>query len=184
MGRRDDWPPSSPVRCSPHHERFGAACADRDEVALEPPEVEVSFERHDHQDAIDVGRDGLRLRALAGGLAEEGRATGQDALDDDLVASLGRWADEHPVADGDAALDGHLAARDARNGGHAGPGLGPDVDSCTIHRSDARGAEALGDGPRRGPAEVLEGEGRSGAGHAGEAWHCAGGSATLVRSRA
>ena len=74
------------------------------EVALDAPQVEVVVEAADQEDRVDVGGDDLLLGGLAGDLAREPAAAGEEGLDGALVVGARPRRDGHPVADGGEAV--------------------------------------------------------------------------------
>ena len=59
----------------------GAALPGEDQVALEPPQIQVLVQRRDEERDIDIRRKHLLFGSLPGGLARELRVAGQDSRD-------------------------------------------------------------------------------------------------------
>ena len=77
-------------------DRLGAALPGDREVALEAPQVEIEVEGDDDEDDIDIRADDLGLGPVAGRLADDRGAPGQDRVDRGVV---GAAIDGDPVAD-------------------------------------------------------------------------------------
>ncbi len=78
--------------------RRGATLPRHDEVALDPPRVEIAVEAADQKHDVDVGGDDLFLRGVAGGATREAAEARQHGMDARVAVSDG--LDDHPVADG------------------------------------------------------------------------------------
>ena len=82
----------------------GAALQRRQQVALDPPQVEVVIEAADEEHDVHVGGDHLRLGGGASGFTHELAATGED-LDDATHLLVGRGRlQRDPVANGGEVL--------------------------------------------------------------------------------
>ena len=87
------------VPVTDHRQRAARPC--RTKVALEAAHVEVARQGHDDEDCVDVGRQHLHVDALAGGVADERRASLEDGGDAGTGPRLivGGGLQRHPVAD-------------------------------------------------------------------------------------
>src|SRR5207249_5519692 len=93
-----------------HHNGLGAALPGDGDVALEPAQAEVVVEPGEQESRVDVRREHLLGRILAGVLADERTSTREDRRD------RGRWCHRDPVADG-RQLPTYLAVVEETPGG-------------------------------------------------------------------
>ena len=92
------------VRLVQDDDRPRAAVPGRREIALDAPQVEVVVEAADQEDGVDVGGDDLLFGGLAGDLAREAAAAGEQRLDGALVRRPRPRRHGDPVADGREAV--------------------------------------------------------------------------------
>ena len=102
------------VRLVQHDDRRGAALPRDDQVALDPPRIEIAVEAADEKHDVDVGGDDLFFGGIAGRAAREAAEPRQDGVDARVAVRDG--LDDHPVADrGKVRRDSALVPKPARH---------------------------------------------------------------------
>ena len=115
-----------------HDHRLGAALPGRTaKLALEPADIEVGVEGCGEKGDIDVGGDHLLAAGRAGRPAGEGRAAGENVVEDGARIT-GRAAHRRPIADGGKAAGLGRAVKAARELGVHLAGLADETPQAAV----------------------------------------------------